>query len=288
MFPLVGFLVVIGSVAGGFAWGGGHFGTLFQPSEYLIIGGAAFGAFLVANPPSVVIATLKTIPKVFMAKKYNKKSYTEALAMMFVFFKYAKSRGNMVLEAHVDNPGSSEIFKQFPTITKNHEAMDFMCGYLRLLTFGSPAPHEIEAVIDMEMETIEHEKAEMSAALARVADGCPGLGIVAAVLGVIHTMAAINEPPEVLGNLIGAALVGTFFGVLLAYGFVAPLASAVGNTVAPELEYLKIIRAGLMGHIQGYAPQISIEFARKALPIEVRPTFAEVDKMCQELRIPTG
>ena len=288
MFPLIGLAVVVGSVAGGFLWGGGHFGTLFQPSEFLIIGGAAFGAFLVATPPHTVVATLKTLPKVFLPPKYNKKSYTEALAMMFVFFKYAKSRGNMVLEAHVDNPSNSEIFKQFPTITHNRDAMDFMCGYLRLLTFGSPAPHEIESVIDMEIETIEHEKLEMSAALNRVADGCPGLGIVAAVLGVIHTMGAINEPPEVLGNLIGAALVGTFFGVLLAYGFVAPLANAVANVVAPELEYLRIIRAGLMGHIQGYAPQISVEFARKALAPEIRPTFSEVDQICQSLKIPTG
>lgn len=288
MFPLIGLLVVIGSVAGGFAWGGGHFGTLFQPSEFLIIGGAAFGAFLIATPPATVFATLKTLPKIFMPPKYNKKSFTETLAMLFVFFKYAKTRGNMILEQHVDNPANSEIFKQFPTIMKNAEAMDFLCGHLRLLTFGSPEPHEIEAVIDMEIETIEHEKMEMSAALNRVADGCPGLGIVAAVLGVIHTMSAINEPPEVLGHLIAAALVGTFFGVLLAYGFVAPLSNAVANVTVPELEYLKVIRAGLMGHIQGYAPQISVEFARKALPHDIRPTFAEVDKMCQELKLPNG
>lgn len=158
-----------------------------------------------------------------------------------------------------------------------------MCGYLRLLTFGSPAPHEIESVIDAEIEGIQHEKEALSAGLTRVADATPGLGIVAAVLGVIHTMGAITEPPEVLGNLIGAALVGTFFGILLSYGFVGPLASAVANTLNPELEYLNLIKAGLMGHIQGYAPQVSIEFARKSLPPDVRPTFAEVDKMCQDL-----
>ena len=300
MFPLIGLLVVIGSVAGGFAWGGGHFGTLFQPSEFLIIGGAAFGAFLIATPPATVFATLKTLPKIFMPPKYNKKSFAETLAMLFALFAMLASFGigcgtqiNAIAEVIETNlpigiPANSEIFKQFPTIMKNAEAMDFLCGHLRLLTFGSPEPHEIEAVIDMEIETIEHEKMEMSAALNRVADGCPGLGIVAAVLGVIHTMGAINEPPEVLGHLIAAALVGTFFGVLLAYGFIAPLSNAVANVTVPELEYLKVIRAGLMGHIQGYAPQISVEFARKALPHDIRPTFAEVDKMCQELKMPNG
>lgn len=288
MFPLIGLLIVIGSVCGGFMMGGGHFGILFQPGEYLIIGGASLGAFIIANPPNVVFGTLKTLPKIFAKPKYDKRSYTEALAMMFVFFKLARNRGNMILEAHIDRPESSEVFKQFPTVTRDHAAMDFMCGHLRLLTFGSPQPHEIEAVIDTEIETIRHEKEEMGAALNRVADGTPGLGIVAAVLGVIHTMGAITEPPEVLGNLIGAALVGTFFGVLLAYGFIAPLASAVTNVVAPEIEYLQVLRAGLVGHIQGYAPQVSIEFARKMLPPESRPSFAEVDQMCQNLKIPGG
>ena len=283
MFPLVGLLVVVGSVAGGFLWGGGHFSVLWQPGEFLIIGGAAFGSFLIANPPSVVIGTLKALPRIFGKPRYDKKSYTEALAMMYSFFKLGKSKGNMALEPHIEAPANSDIFKRFPLITKNHEAMDFMCGYLRLLTFGSPEPHEIESVIDAELEGIEHEKTAYSDALNRVADATPGLGIVAAVLGVIHTMGAITEPPEVLGELIGAALVGTFFGVLTAYGFIAPLASAVAHVMNPEQEYLSVIKAGLMGHIEGYAPQVSVEFARKTLPPEVRPSFAEVEKICAEL-----
>lgn len=283
MFPLIGLAIVICSVAGGYLWGGGHFSILWQPGEFLIIGGAALGSFLIANPPAVVFKTLKVLPRVFKAPRYNKKSFSEALAMMFMFFRLGKSKGNMALESHVDKPETSDIFKRFPTITRDEDAMDFMCGYMRLLTFGSPAPHEIESVIDAEIEGIQHEKEALSAGLTRVADATPGLGIVAAVLGVIHTMGAISEPPEVLGNLIGAALVGTFFGILLSYGFVGPLASAVANTLNPELEYLNLIKAGLMGHIQGYAPQVSVEFARKSLPPEVRPTFAEVDKMCQDL-----
>ncbi len=283
MFPLIGLLVVIGSVAGGYLWGGGHFSVLWQPGEFLIIGGAAFGAFLISNPPGVVFSTFKTLPRIFMPPRYNKKSFSEALGMLYVFFRLARSKGNMMLEAHVEKPETSDIFKQFPLITKDHEAMDFMTGYMRLLTFGSLAPHEIESVIDAEMEGIQHEKDALSAGLNRVADALPGLGIVAAVLGVIHTMGALNEPPEVLGNLIGAALVGTFFGVLMAYGFVAPLSAAVANTLNPELEYLNLIKAALMGHIQGYAPQVSIEFARKSLPPDVRPTFAEVDAMCEKL-----
>lgn len=283
MFPLIGLFVVIGSVAGGYLWGGGHFNVLWQPGEFLIIGGAAFGAFLISNPPGVVFSTFKTLPRIFKGPRYNKKSFTEALGMFYLFFRLAKSKGNMALESHIEKPDSSEIFKKFPLIRKDEEAMDFMTGYMRLLTFGSLAPHEAEAVIDAEMEGITHEKEALSAGLNRVADALPGLGIVAAVLGVIHTMGALNEPPEVLGNLIGAALVGTFFGVLMAYGFVGPLSAAVANTLNPELEYLNLIKAALLGHIQGYAPQVSVEFARKSLPPEVRPSFAEVDAMCEKL-----
>lgn len=283
MFPLIGILVVVGSVAGGYAWGGGHFGVLWQPGEFLIIGGAAFGAFLISNPPSVVFATFKTLPRIFAKPRYDKKSFSEALAMLYAFFRLARAKGNMMLEQHVEKPENSDIFKQFPLITKDGEAMDFMTGYMRLLTFGTLAPHEVESVIDAEMEGIRHEKESLAAGLNRVADALPGLGIVAAVLGVIHTMGALNEPPEVLGNLIGAALVGTFFGVLMAYGFVAPLSAAVANVSNPELEYLDLIKAALLGHIQGYAPQVSVEFARKSLPPEVRPTFAEIDAICEKL-----
>lgn len=283
MFPLIGILVVVASVAGGYAWGGGHFGVLWQPGEFLIIGGAAFGAFLISNPPSVVFATFKTLPRIFAKPRYDKKSFSEALAMLYAFFRLARAKGNMMLEQHIEKPENSDIFKQFPLITKDAEAMDFMTGYMRLLTFGTLAPHEVESVIDAEMEGIQHEKESLAAGLNRVADALPGLGIVAAVLGVIHTMGALNEPPEVLGNLIGAALVGTFFGVLMAYGFVAPLSAAVANVSNPELEYLNLIKAALMGHIQGYAPQVSVEFARKSLPPEARPTFAEIDAICEKL-----
>ena len=283
MFPLIGILVVVAGVAGGYAWGGGHFGVLWQPGEFLIIGGAAFGAFLISNPPSVVFATFKTLPRIFAKPRYDKKSFSEALAMLYAFFRLARAKGNMMLEQHIEKPENSDIFKQFPLITKDAEAMDFMTGYMRLLTFGTLAPYEVESVIDAEMEGIQHEKESLSAGLNRVADALPGLGIVAAVLGVIHTMGALNEPPEVLGNLIGAALVGTFFGVLMAYGFVAPLSAAVANVSNPELEYLNLIKAALLGHIQGYAPQVSVEFARKSLPPEVRPTFAEIDAICEKL-----
>lgn len=283
MFPLIGLLVVAGSVVGGYLWGGGHLNVLWQPGEFVIIGGAAFGSFLISNPPAVVFGTLKTLPRVFSKPRYDKKSYLDALLMLYSFFKLARAKGNMILESHIEKPESSDVFKQFPQIIKNREAMDFMTGYMRLLTFGSLTPHEVESVIDSEMDGIAHEKEAMSTALNRVADALPGLGIVAAVLGVIHTMGALNEPPEVLGNLIGAALVGTFFGVLMAYGFVAPLSAAVGNTATPELEYLTLIKTALMGHIEGYAPQVSIEFARKSLPPEIRPTFAELDAACEKI-----
>jgi chemotaxis protein MotA len=198
--------------------------------------------------------------------------------MLFAMFKLAKSKGNLALEQHIENPEESSLFQQFPGVAKNHHAVEFICDYLRLVTLGTENVHEMEALIDSELETHHNEKHQIAAAVQAMADGTPALGIVAAVLGVIHTMGSITEPPAVLGHLIGGALVGTFMGVLLAYGFIGPIASAMTASFAAEAKYLECIKAGLLAHIAGHPPAVSVEFARKALLSDVRPDFKELEE----------
>jgi chemotaxis protein MotA len=189
----------------------------------------------------------------------------------------------LALEGHVEKPEESTLFAQFPKFASDHHAMVFLCDYLRMLTLGTDNPHEVESIIDEELETHHKEQHVISDAVQTMADGMPALGIVAAVLGVIHTMGSITEPPEVLGHLIGGALVGTFMGVLLSYGFVAPTATALKTRFDAEAKYLQCIRAGLLAHMQGYPPAVSVEFARKALLSEVRPSFYEIEEAVSAL-----
>lgn len=210
--------------------------------------------------------------------RYKRDAYLELLTLLYAIFKLAKSKGMLTLEQHVENPDQSTLFAQFPTLAKDHHAMTFICDYLRLMTLGSENPHEIEALMDEEIETHHHEVLRIASGLQSVADGMPALGIVAAVLGVIKTMASISEPPEVLGRLIGGALVGTFLGVLLSYGFIAPMASSLKNRYEAEAKYYQCIKAGLLAYMQGYAPAVATEFARKALLSTVRPSFYEVEE----------
>ena len=286
MFALIGLILVAASVVGGYMVTGGHLDVLWQPGEFVIIGGAAFGAFLASNSKGTIIGVTKSFPLVFRGPRYHEKHYLELLCLLFTFFKIAKMKGDMALEPHVEKPEESSVFKNYPTITKNHEAMDFLCGYMRLLTLGSKNANEIETVMDSEIEGLEHELNTVSSSVQNMADGMPALGIVAAVLGVIHTMGAISEPPEILGHLIGAALVGTFFGILCCYGFVGPIASAIAAATRPDVEYMRVIKAALIGHMQGYAPQISVEFARKSIAPEDRPSFTKVDVACNNVSVP--
>ena len=211
----------------------------------------------------------------------KKVAYVELLTCLYAIFRLAKSKGDLALESHVENPESSSLFSNFPILTKDHHALEFMCDYLRLLTLGTTNPYELEAVIDQELETHHEEEHAVSDAVQTVGDGLPALGIVAAVLGVIVTMSSVTEPPEILGGLIAAALVGTFLGILGAYGFVAPTASIIKNTVDTDAKYYTCIKAALIGHMQGYAPQVSVEFARKSLPHGLRPSFKELDEALQ-------
>lgn len=278
MFVIIGFVTVIGCVLGGYLMVGGHLSVLFQPSEFIIIFGAATGAFLIGNPKSVITGAAKSFGTLFKGSRHSKKTYLELLCMLYQVFRLAKTKGDLALESHVEKPEDSSIFQQFPSFAKDHHSLSFLCDYLRLLTLGTNNAHEVETIIEEEIEANHHEMTSVSDAFTNVADGTPALGIVAAVLGVIHTMGAISEPPEVLGHLIGGALVGTFAGVLIAYGFVGPIGRALDNTYKTETEYLKCIRTAILAHMQGYAPQVSVEFARKILPPHTRPSFQEVEE----------
>ena len=279
MFLIIGYIIVLGSVLGGYL-PHGSFDILVQPLEVLIIFGAAFGAFLTANPLGVVKRSFSYTLRAMKGPK-KKVAYVELLTCLYAIFRLAKSKGDLALESHVENPESSSLFANFPILTKDHHALEFMCDYLRLLTLGTTNPYELEAVIDQELETHHEEEHAVSDAVQTVGDGLPALGIVAAVLGVIVTMSSVTEPPEILGGLIAAALVGTFLGILGAYGFVAPTASIIKNTVDTDAKYYTCIKAALIGHMQGYAPQVSVEFARKSLPHGLRPSFKELDEALQ-------
>jgi chemotaxis protein MotA len=283
MFLIIGSVVVLACVFGGYMAGGGHMIVLFQPFEVLIIVGAATGAFIIANSPAVLKKTFASVLGLLKGPRYNKASYVELLSLLYQIFKLSKTKGMLALEGHVEKPDESALFAQFPNFAKDHHAMVFLCDYLRMLTLGTDNSHEVESIIDEELETHHKEQHVISDAVQTMADGMPALGIVAAVLGVIHTMGSITEPPEVLGHLIGGALVGTFMGVLLSYGFVAPTATALKNRFDAEAKYLQCIRSGLLAHMQGYPPAVSVEFARKALLSEVRPTFYEVEEAVQAL-----
>jgi chemotaxis protein MotA len=283
MFFIIGFVVVAGSVVGGYVALGGHLDVLWQPFEFVIIGGAAAGAFVIANPKSVIGATAKSFGILLKGPKYNKESYLELLSVLYSVFRLAKSKGDLALENHVERPEESTIFNKFPKFSSDHHAVEFLCDYLRLLTLGASTSHEVEAVIDQELETHHNESNAISGAVSTLGDAFPALGIVAAVLGVIHVMGSITEPPEVLGHLIGGALVGTFFGILMSYGFVGPMGISLANTFSADAKYLECMKVGIVAHMQGYAPQVSVEFARKVLNSSVRPTFAEVEEQIQNI-----
>jgi chemotaxis protein MotA len=277
MFVAIGAVIVLACVFGGYLASGGHFDVLIQPFEFLIILGAALGAFVISNPMPVLKGVGKGLGAAAKGPPFKKDDYLELLSMQFALFKLAKSKGNLALEQHIENPDESALFAQFPGFAKNHHAVEFVCDYLRLLTLGTENAHEMEALIDSELETHHAEQHAIAGAVQAMADGTPALGIVAAVLGVIHTMGSITEPPAVLGHLIGGALVGTFMGVLLSYGFIGPLASAMNAAFAAEAKYLECVKAGLLAYVAGHPPAVSVEFARKALLSDVRPTFAELE-----------
>jgi chemotaxis protein MotA len=274
---IIGIVLVFGCVFGGYSAMGGHVEVLWQPFEFVIILGAAIGAFVIANGAPVLKAVPGMFGTLFKGPKYSKKAYLELLGLQFSMFKLIQQKGILGIEPHIEDPHNSTLFNAFPTFAKNHHAVEFVCDYMRMVTMGSNNVHEMEALMDEELETHHQEQERIVSAMQAIADGTPALGIVAAVLGVIKTMGAISEPPEVLGHLIGGALVGTFFGVFVAYGFFGPFAQSLKNIFEAESKYFLSLKVGLLAHIGGQPPVMAIEFARKALMSEVRPTFNEVE-----------
>lgn len=280
---IIGAVAVVVCTLGGYVAMGGHLAVLWQPFELVIIFGSACGAYVTANSGHVLKVTLGSVGKAMKGPKYKREHFVELLTLQYQVFKVAKTRGLLALEQHIEKPKESSLFAQFPLFFNEEHALTFLCDYLRLMTLGSDNPHELEALMEEEIEVHHHEALEVAHALQTMSDGMPALGIVAAVLGVIKTMGAITEPPEVLGKLIGGALVGTFLGVWLSYGFIGPIASKLKGIAEAELKYWQCMKAGLMAHLHGSAPAISVEYARKALATDIRPTFYEVEEACSAL-----
>lgn len=278
MLVSVGYLIVIISVFGGFALAGGHLVSLFQPVELLMIGGGALGAFFVGNSGKAIKATLKALPHVFKGAKYTKDVYMELMTLLYEILGKIRKEGLMAIEADVEDPHKSPLFSKYPKILSDHHVIEFITDYLRLMVGGNLNPLEIENLMDGEIETHHQEEEVPIHAIAKLGDGLPAFGIVAAVMGVVHTMESVGIPPAELGKLIAAALVGTFLGILLAYGFVGPLASKLEQRLHESSKLLECIKVTLLANLNGYAPALAIEFGRKVLYSTERPSFAELEK----------
>ncbi len=284
MLVLVGYLVVVGSVLGGYALAGGHMGALFQPLELLIIGGAAIGSFVVSNNIKVLKAVLRALPGLLKGSKYTKARYMELMALLYDLLAKARKDGLMAIEADVDAPHESAVFKRYPAIAAEHEVVEFITDYLRMMVSGNLNSFELENLMDNEIETHHHEAMVPSHAIQKVADGLPAFGIVAAVMGVVHTMGSVGRPPSELGQMIAHALVGTFLGILLAYGFVAPLSTLLEQKADETTKELQCVKVTLLASMQGYAPKIAVEFGRKVLFSTERPSFVELESHVKQKR----
>jgi len=281
---LIGLVMVLGAVLGGYVLAHGNLLSLYQPFELLIILGGSTGAFIISNPPKIIFGALKGLGRLLKGNLYNKQTFMDLFSLMFALFGKARKEGLMALEADIDEPHESEIFKTYPGLMKNHHLIDFICDYLRLMVGGNMNAFELESLMDLELETHHHEVEGPSHAITTMSDGLPGFGIVAAVMGVVITMGYISEPPEVLGAHVGAALVGTFLGILLAYGFVGPMASAMAAQAAEEGKLLECAKVCIMATLNGYTPQIAVEFGRKALFSDVRPGFLELEEHIKSMK----
>lgn len=271
MFAIIGSVVVILAILGGFLMEHGQMLVLMQPAEVLIIVGAAAGTTLIANPLSVIKKLIAGVLSVLKPSPYNKAFYGETLKMMNELFTYARKNGMVKLESDVEQPSKSPVFQKYPSFLRNHHAVAFICDSLRMSISGGVPHFELDQMMEMDMEVHHHEVSVPVAALASVADALPGLGIVAAVLGVVITMGAIGGPPKEIGEKVAAALVGTFLGILLCYGFVGPLAANMTKLNEAEGQYYNVLRIAVIAYIRGSAPILSVEFARRAIPSEVRP-----------------
>jgi chemotaxis protein MotA len=285
MIVVIGFIVVTGAIAGGYLMEHGNLYVLLQPAEVLIIFGAAFGAFLIASPMRVIKSTAGSVLTIFNNKPYLKADYLEILMLLSEIFYKIRKQGLVSIEGDVDAPDESTIFKNYPKILKNHHAITFITDTLRMVITTTIEPHELESLMETELEEHHEDALIPSKSMATTADALPGLGIVAAVLGVVLTMGKIGEPPEVLGHSIGASLVGTFLGVLMCYGFVGPVAKNLEFIAQEELQYLNVLKIALKSFVSNNAaPMVAIEFGRRVIPAKQRPSFIEVEEAVRKVR----
>jgi len=280
MFVIIGILVVLGAVVGGYLMEHGNIRVLLQPAELLIIGGAGLGTVLVANPLHILKKIIAGIGGVFSGSQYTKQRYIETLKMMYDLLNKARKEGLMTLETDVEEPSKSPFFSKNPAFLKNHHAKNFVCDTMRMAITGVEV-FELDQMLDLDMEVHHHDAGQPTSALSTMADSLPGLGIVAAVLGVVITMGALGGPPEEIGHKVAAALVGTFLGILLCYGFVGPVAANMAKTAEEEHAFLYVLRVMMVSFLKGTAPIMAVEIARRAIPGHVRPTFQELEKACR-------
>lgn len=285
MIGVIGILVVFGMVFGGYVAAGGKFGIILHalPFELTMIGGAALGAFLIANDGAGARQTLRDIGKVFRGPHWKPADYRDLLCLLFELIRLYR-QNPVALEPHLEAPASSDIFARYPRIRADHEAVDLICDTLRAMTLSFDDPHQVEEVLDKRLDATLQHALHSSHAMQTVADGLPALGIVAAVLGVIKTMAAIDQPPEILGGMIGGALVGTFLGVFLSYGFVGPFAARMRGVVEDDGRFYRLIREVLVANLQNHPANMCIEVGRQATPHAVRPGFSDLDEALRALR----
>ncbi|HEX7387867.1 MAG TPA: flagellar motor stator protein MotA [Castellaniella sp.] len=284
MFIILGYLVVIASILISYTAVGGHLGALYQPFEFLLIGGAALGAYIGGSNSSSIKLLLQAVPKTFKRNPYGKPLYMQLLALMYTMLNKARRDGLMSIEADIEDPSASAIFGQYPQVQKDAKLMEFLTDYLRIMISGNMNSFEIETLMDQEIEALHNEHNTPINAVRAVADGLPAFGIVAAVLGVVKALAAVDQPPAVLAHLISEAMVGTFLGILLSYGFVAPFASSVERQSVAAIKVLECIKVTLLASMNGYPPPLAVEFGRKVLFSTVRPSFAELEEHVRQTK----
>ncbi len=286
MVVIAGYMIVLVSIIGGYLLPGGSLGALYQPAEFLIIGGAGLGAFIVGNSLKGIKATGKALPKLMRGSKYNKALYMDLMALQYRVLAKSRQQGMLALESDIDDPKRSEIFASYPSISSDKAIMDFLTDYLRLIVSGNMNAFEIEALMDEEIETFIQESEGPASSLAVAGDSLPAFGIVAAVLGVVNALGAADRPAAELGALIAHAMVGTFLGILLSYGFISPLATLLRQQSAETSKMMECIKVTLLSSLNGYAPQIAVEFGRKTLYTTERPSFFELEEHVRRVKAP--
>ncbi|HET9114301.1 MAG TPA: flagellar motor stator protein MotA [Burkholderiales bacterium] len=285
MLVIVGYIVVLAAVFGGFAMAGGHMAALFQPIELLMIAGGAGGAFFVGNNGKSVKATLKAMKSILKGSTYTKVLYMDLLALLFEILGKVRKEGLMSIEGDIETPEASPLFSKYPAILANHHVIEFMTDYLRLMVSGNMDAFQIENLMDNELETHHHEGAVPVHCIAKVGDGLPAFGIIAAVMGVVHTMESVGAPPSELGIMIAHALVGTFLGILLAYGFIGPLSGLLEQKLDESTKMLQCVKITLLASLNGYAPALAVEFGRKVLYSTERPSFIELEDHVKQTKV---